>query len=140
MRRILLLLPILALPACTWLGLFVGGLGVGGVAHGMQSIEENKAWRDYESSMPKTWKAVEAELKKRKVELKNKPELTEEGGEFKGGKGWVKVYSHPKFKEFTRVEVKIGTFKTDDKFNITRDFLEDVGQRLGYERRSSIDS
>lgn len=140
MRRLLLLLPILALPACTWLGLFVGGLGVGGVAHGMQSIEENKAWRDFEASIPKAWKAVEIELQKRKVKIKNKPELTEKGGEFKGEKGYVKIYSHPKFKEYTRVEVKVGTFQTEEKFNITREFLEDVGAHLGYERRSSVDS
>ena len=123
----LLLVAAAVLGGC---GLIAGTYAVAGVAYGVESIDNNGATRDYEATLQETWDACLAELKKREIEIPADAKLEEGGGRIKKGDGHLKVFPHPKYKQYTRVYVRIGTFDTDEKWRKTKDFLDSLSKVL----------
>ena len=111
-------------------GLIAGTYAVAGVAYGVESIDNNGAFRDYEATLQGTWDACLAELKKREIEIPEDAKLEEGGGRIDKGDGHLKVFPHPKYKQYTRVYVRIGTFDTSEKWEKTKAFLDDLSKLL----------
>ena len=110
--------------------LVAGTYAVAGVAYGAEQIDNNGAFRDYEATLQETWDACLAELKKRKIEIPADAKLEEGGGRIDKGDGHLKVFPHPKYKEYTRVYVRIGTFDTNEKWEKTKSFLDALSKVL----------
>ena len=117
-------------PACGWFA--VAGVIVG-VDYGVNKKNDNGSWRDFEATPEQAFKAVQDELKANwpDVVVKNKPVLKDGTAEFKGRKGHINIAPHVRYKEYTRIEVKVGTFDSKERSDNYKQFLDSIGKRLG---------
>lgn len=131
--RVALLVALVLASGCTAVAYGAAFATVyGGVAYTGEKIHDNGALRDYPATLEQTLKVCEQEAQERKIEYKK--EFNKEQGywELKSSKGRLLVLPHPKWpKDYTRVDVKIGTFASDEKFRRTRAFLADLAKTLG---------
>lgn len=119
------------IPACA--GWYAAGMVMTGAAAGATKAYENGSLRDFEATPEQTFKAVHNELRENwpNVVVSNKPELKDGSADFKIKKGHIKIDPHVRYKQFTRINVKIGTFDSKEKSDALKKFLDSVGKRLG---------
>ena len=135
MIRIRSLIALVALvgmiPACG--GWYAAGMVMTGAAAGATKAYENGSMRDFEATPEQTYKAVQDELKENwpQVVVSNKPELKDGTADFEIKNGHIKIDPHVRYKQYTRINVKIGTFDSKEKSEALKKFLDSVGKRLG---------
>jgi len=111
--------------------LVAGAYATAAVSYGVSQIDENGGWRDYEYPVNVVWKAVLEELNKRGIRKTEKDiRYNKQGiGTLKQGDGELQVFEHPKYKQFTRVYVRIGVFATNKKYKVIKEFLDALSNR-----------
>jgi hypothetical protein len=130
-RSLLALITVAILvPACGWFA--VAGVIVG-VDHAVNKKNDNGSWRDFEATPEQTFQAVQNELRENwpDVVVKNKPALKDGVAKFEGRKGHINIAPHVRYKQYTRIDVKTGTFDSKERSDNYKKFLDSIGKRLG---------
>ncbi len=122
--KLALLVLVTVLPGCLLAVVAVAGAATFGAV----SYSTNGAEQDFKSSLESTWKATISAVRDAgyPVDPASKPEANE--GTIDSGDLHVRVERHPG--DFTRVIVRIGTFKTDDHKRKAKLILEQVAGNL----------
>jgi hypothetical protein len=125
LRSLLLLAALLPLGGC----IAVAAVAVGAGVFGVISYTQNEALRDFKREFEPTFDASLAALKEVGYPEPSKVFRGKTEGKIEVDDVEVHVARHPG--DYTRVSVRVGTFRTDDHKRKAKLILEDVAKRLG---------
>ena len=122
--RHLALALLLPLGGCVVVAVAAGAAAV----YGVIKYTQNGAQQDFEADLGATWDAVIASLRELGYAVEGDPRHGATEGTIRTGDVSVRVVRHPG--DFTRIEVRVGTFETEDHKRRAGLILEAVARRL----------